>query len=177
MHQFLVALMAAAAVSMPSWASRLDPETNAFMSGLYLCRVLQSDPGETRSAIEREVWAPAAGQQGGYRKESARVFFSPDQKTCHVQTTSRIDVGHLEAWLEVTGVMDGRIKRFAWNETRKRPLRNDSYRVWRWENWRAAADKGGGVMTYEVIVLPGATQSRPGESAVTATLSYRPRPK
>lgn len=172
MHRVL-AIATITVVSAAASAASLDAESDAFMSGLYVCRIMQKDPVNLASALAREAWTPSRSAPGGYEKASARMFQSPDQSACHVQTTQKIDLERLQNWLELTGALDGQVKRFAWDELRTRPLRNDTYRIWSWESWRSAGGDDPGALSHEIVVLPGAAQSRPGEKSATATISYR----
>jgi hypothetical protein len=90
-----------------------------------------------------------------------------------VQTAKKIDLERLRNWMELTGALDGQVKRYAWDELRPRPLRNDTYRIWSWESWRSAGGADPGALSHEIVVLPGASQPSPGEMTATATISYR----
>jgi hypothetical protein len=154
-----------------------DSKTQAYISGIYLCRALQSTPMSVPAVVRRNAWQPAVSQSGGYQKDGTNVFQSPDKTTCHVQTSARIDVGYMRTWLDYTAENEWLETRFAWNETRSRPLRGDWYRVWRWESWHKDLGIGKGLLSHEVVVLPAATQPLAGEMTATATVSYRAKSK
>jgi hypothetical protein len=166
---FAIACLAAA----PALATPGGDETQAFISGIYLCRTLQSAPLSVPTVVKRNAWRPATAQPGGYVREGARVFQSADKSACHVQTNAPIDPGALQTWLNYTAENEWLEKQLAWNETRARPLRGDLYRLWRWESWHKDRSIKKGLLSHEVAILPGAAQPRPGERSVTATISYR----
>lgn len=153
-------------------ASGLNNTTDTFLGGLGECAFIQRNPLAFDVFLTDRVWSQLPLMPGNYQKNGVRLFRSLDRKACHLQTAAQVDLKRVTQVLEVFGRERPAIKRLSWDEARRRPVSGDTYRVWRWESREPL-----GLFTYEVNVLPGATAPRPGEQAITATVTLAPATK